>query len=129
MLVSHLPDSVTGTKSVVGGAVVVSGASPGGYGDGDGGGGGDGSGDGGGGDGCGDGGGGDGGGDGGGGAGDGDGGGGDGCGDGGGGDGGGGDGDTRSLLQIGKAVGIGARVSSGVSFQMIRQYVSGRQNL
>ena len=102
MLVSHLPDSVTGTKSVVGGAVVVSGASPGGYGDGDGGGGGDGSGDGGGGDGC---------------------------GDGGGGDGGGGDGDTRSLLQIGKAVGIGARVSSGVSFQMIRQYVSGRQNL
>ena len=62
MTVSHLPDSVTGTKSVVGGAVVVTGAWLGGYGDGDGGGGGDGSGDGGGGDGCGDGGGGDGGG-------------------------------------------------------------------
>ena len=129
MVSLHLPDSVTGTKSVVGGAVVVRGASPGAYGDGDGGGGGAGDGDGGGGGGCGDGGGGDGCGDGGGGDGGGDGGGGDGGGGAGDGDGGGGDGDTRSLLQIGKPVETGARVSSGFSFQTILQYVSGEQNL
>jgi len=91
----HLPDSVTGTKSVVGGAVVVRGASPGAYGDGDGGGG----------DGCGDGGGGDGGG---GGAGDGD-------------SGGGGDGDTRSLLQIGTWSAVGANQSLGPRFQKTKQ--------